>query len=174
MIKINSIALTAALCGFSGYADAAGCHPDFSGSTTYVAGDWVSASSTVETTETCACSTTGCPTSPGQTTGCEKKTTTTEVHNYQCVSGENSAYCSMDGFEPAGQFSGSAWTKESAVCVGVVGSMSPTASPNFSTLTDAGGCPDAWEAGVNKYEENDKVSKNGLVFQCAAFPSSGF
>ncbi|EJK59466.1 hypothetical protein THAOC_20308 [Thalassiosira oceanica] len=253
MIKINSIALTAALCGFSGYADAAGCHPAFSGSATYGPGDWVSASSTVETTEACTCGTTGCPTPTGQTTGCEKTTTTTEVHNYQCASGANSAFCSQAGFEPAGQFSDSAWTKESAVCSGVVtptppptpavwssesgcpgayvsgtdyeptekvsvagathtdvyecaaapnnlfcgksgyepgtgqywetvwtalgscsGSMSPTASPNFSTLTDAGGCPDAWEAGVNKYEENDKVSKNGLVFQCAAFPFSGF
>ncbi|EJK59468.1 hypothetical protein THAOC_20310, partial [Thalassiosira oceanica] len=116
MIKINSIALTAALCGFSGYADAAGCHPAFSGSATYVAGDWVSASSTVETTEACTCGTTGCPTPTGQTTGCEKTTTTTEVHNYQCASGANSAFCSQAGFEPAGQFSDSAWTKESAVC----------------------------------------------------------
>jgi len=254
MFKINSIALTAALCGFSGYANAADCHPAFNGGTTYGAGDTVSASSTVETTTACTCGDSGCPTSPGQTSGCEKTTSTTEVHNYVCVSGANSAYCSMAGFEPTGLYSSQAWTKDSNVCSGTYvptppptppaysstdsgcpgayvagtdyaaaakvsvqgathtevyecaaapnnlfcgksgyepgtgqywetvwtalgscsGTISPTASPNFSTLTDAGGCPDVWEAGVNKYEENDKVSKNGLVFQCAAFPYSGF
>ena len=117
MLKINSIALTAALCGFSGYANAAElCHPAFNGGTTYGAGDTVSASSTVETTTACTCGDSGCPTSPGQTSGCEKTTSTTEVHNYVCVSGANSAYCSMAGFEPTGLYSSQAWTKASDVC----------------------------------------------------------
>ena len=114
MIRITSIALTAALYGYS--ADAAGCHPAFNGGTTYKSGDTVSATSTVETTTSCTCATSGCPTAAGQTTGCESTTSTTEKHNYSCVEGPNSAYCGMSGFEPAGQFSSQAWTKESAVC----------------------------------------------------------
>ena len=118
MFKINSIALTAALCGFSNYADAQapGCHPAYSGGAAYSAGDTVSATSTVDTTTSCTCATTGCPTAAGQTTGCESTTTTTEKHNDSCVEGPNSAYCGMAGFEPAGQYSSMAWTKESAEC----------------------------------------------------------
>ena len=97
MIRVTSIALTFALYGYA--ADAAGCHPTYSSSTTYVAGDWVSASTTVETT-----------TSSGSTTS------TTEVHNYQCVSGPNSGFCAQSGFAPGGQYSSTAWIKESAVC----------------------------------------------------------
>mmetsp|Transcript_33191 Transcript_33191/g.75125 ORF Transcript_33191/g.75125 Transcript_33191/m.75125 type:complete len:591 (+) Transcript_33191:109-1881(+) len=252
MIRATSIALTFALYG---YADAAGCHPAFSGSATYGPGDYVSATSTVETTTACTCGDSGCPTPTGQTSGCSTTTTTTETHNYQCVSGANSAFCDKDGYQPGTSLYWSqAWTKESAECSGAVtptppptpavwssadsgcpgafvagtdyaaaekvslagtaytavyecaaapnnqfcgkagyepgtgqywavvwtllgscsGTISPTSSPNYSTLTDAGGCPDPWEAGVNKYEENDRVSKNGLVFQCAAFPFSGF
>ena len=114
MIRVTSIALTFALYGYA--ADAAGCHPTYSSSTTYDAGDWVSASTTVETTTTCTCGTSGCPTSPGQTTGCASTTSTTEVHNYQCVSGPASAFCAQSGFAPGGEFSSTAWTKESAVC----------------------------------------------------------
>ena len=118
MFKINSIALTAALCGFSNYADAQapGCHPAYSGGAAYSAGDTVSATSTVDTTTSCTCSAVGCPTAAGQTTGCEVTTTTTETHNYSCVSGANSAFCSQSGFEPTGQFSSIAWTKDSVEC----------------------------------------------------------
>mmetsp|Transcript_21631 Transcript_21631/g.49554 ORF Transcript_21631/g.49554 Transcript_21631/m.49554 type:complete len:670 (-) Transcript_21631:115-2124(-) len=327
MIRITSIALTAAIYGYS--ADAAGCHPAFNGGTTYKSGDTVSATSTVETTTSCMCSDASCPNPNSQTTGCEVTTTTTEKHNYSCVEGPNSAFCSMSGFEPAGQYSSQAWTKESAVCSGVAtitaapilaawqtdsgcpdayvsgkaygpddtvsvggppvavaagggppvsvslstycsysspgvmhncpsifpaqfteaytcddgyhicciasspgsmvsntggetctkdvaamtsvvyecaatpnnlfcgmsgyepgtgqywenvwtllgscsGTISPTTSPAYTTLTDQNGCPDAWEAGVNKYKESDKVAKGGLVYQCNAFPYSGF
>lgn len=95
--------------------------------------------------------------------------THTEV--YECAAAPNNLFCGKSGYEPGtGQYWETVWTALGSCS----GTISPTASPNFSTLTDAGGCPDVWEAGVNKYEENDKVSKNGLVFQCAAFPYSGF
>ena len=121
MIRILPIALTAALYGYS--ADAADCRPAFNGGTTYKAGDTVSATSTVVTTASCTCATSGCPTAAGQTSGCTSTTTTTEKHNYSCVSGANSAYCGMAGFEPAGQYSSMAWTKESAVCTVSVSSV---------------------------------------------------
>jgi len=95
--------------------------------------------------------------------------THTEV--YECAAAPNNLFCGKSGYEPGtGQYWETVWTALGSCS----GSMSPTGSPAYTTLTDAGGCPDAWEAGVNKYEENDKVSKNGLVFQCAAFPFSGF
>ena len=116
---INFIALTAAVCGFSGYANAAGCHPTFSSSATYGKGDTVSATSTVETTTACNCGSQGCPTPTGQTSNCEVTTTTTEKHNYQCVSNDYSAFCSTAGYEPGTGLQehwSMAWTKESAAC----------------------------------------------------------
>jgi len=253
MIRVTSIALTFALYG---YADAVppACHPTFSSSATYGPGDTVSATSTVETTTACDCGTPGCPTPTGQLTGCEVTTSTTEKHNYQCVSNANSAFCSSIGYEPGAGLQvhwSIAWTKESEECSGTVtvtppptpavwsqtdsgcpgayvsgedyepaevvsvveathtevyqcaaapnnlfcgqagykpgtlhgktvwtalgscsGTIAPTTSPNYVTLQDMGGCPGAWEAGA-EYEEYDRASKNGLVFQCAPYPHSG-
>merc|ERR1719223_1261592 len=258
MIRATSIALTFALYGYADADADAGesssplCHPAFAGSSTYGPGAYVSAPSTVETTTPCTCGDSACPTPAGQTSGCSTTTTTTETHNYQCVSGANSAYCNQDAFKPGSSEHWSlAWTKESAQCSGNVtptppptpavwagsgcpgayvagtdyaaadkvsvagtaytavyecaaapnnlfcgkplyepgtgeywetvwtalgscsGSISPTSSPSFLTITDAGGCPDAWEAGV-KYDGEDSVSKNGLVFQCKEAPFNGF
>ena len=50
--------------------------------------------------------------------------------------------------------------------------MAPTGSPAYATLTDMGGCPSKWVKGANKYEEGDKVSAEGLVFECRTFPYS--
>jgi len=123
MFRITSIALAAAIYGYS--ADAAGCHPTFNGGTSYSAGDTVSATSTIETTASCTCSDASCPNPNAQTSGCTVKTTTNKKHNYQCVTGPYSAYCSSAGFEPAGQFSSQAWIKELAEC-----------SVSFSSVSD--------------------------------------
>jgi len=129
MIRIISIALTAALYGNYADAQAPGCHPAFNGGATYKAGDTVSATSTVVTTTSCTCNAGGCPTAAGQTSGCTSTATTTEKHNYQCVTGPNSAFCSMSGFKPAGQYSSMAWTKESAEC-SVSDSSAPDSLPS--------------------------------------------
>ena len=50
--------------------------------------------------------------------------------------------------------------------------MAPTGSPAYATLTDMGGCPSKWVAGSNIYMEGDKVSSEGLVFECRPFPYS--
>ena len=50
---------------------------------------------------------------------------------------------------------------------------SPTQSPIFVSLTDQGGCPAEFNDSSN-YEEGDKVSVNGIVFQCQAWPNSLF
>merc|ERR1719217_1575095 len=156
MIRVTSIALTFALYGYA--ADAAGCHPTYSSSTTYVAGDWVSASTTVETT-----------------TGCASTTSTTEVHNYQCVSGPNSGFCAQSGFAPGGQYSSTAWIKESAVCTGTVTPTPPPTPPVYSS-TDSG-CPGAYVAGTD-YAAAAKVSVQGAthteVYECAAAPNNLF
>ena len=88
---------------------------------------------------------------------------------YQCAAAPNNLFCGQNGYEPGtGQYWETVWTMLGS-CTGTI---SPTSSPSYSSLTNGGGCPGAWEAGV--YEENDRVSKDGLIFQCAAFPMSGF
>ncbi|KAL7535401.1 hypothetical protein ACHAXR_007612, partial [Thalassiosira sp. AJA248-18] len=83
---------------------------------------------------------------------------------YTCKDGANSAFCGMAGYEPGtSQYWGVAWTEQGS-CTGTI---APTKSPTFTTLTDVGGCPSEYSAGED-YEEGDKVSKDGFVFQCKA------
>ncbi|KAL7526453.1 hypothetical protein ACHAWF_003276, partial [Thalassiosira exigua] len=51
------------------------------------------------------------------------------------------------------------------------GTISPTAAPNYASLEDQGGCPGPYDAGA-EYEEDDRVSLNGLVYVCKAWPAS--
>lgn len=74
----------------------------------------------------------------------------------------------MGGFEPNnGQFWEYAWT-ELGSCTGT---LAPTDSPSFEHLQDVGGCPDEY-ASSSKYEEGDKVSKDGFVYACKGWPMS--
>ncbi len=102
MIKIQSLALTAALFG---YANAAGCYPQWVAGGNYGAGMWVSDTETTEKFESCT-SGTGCVNG-------QKKVTTTKKYNFQCKSGAAAGWCSQSGYKPTGQYGGSAWDKSS-------------------------------------------------------------
>jgi len=87
---------------------------------------------------------------------------------YQCTTSPNYASCSMSGFEPnTGLYADQAWTVF-GTCTGII---SPTGSREFVTLADTGGCPAEFSRGEN-YEEGDRISKDGLVYQCKLGPSS--
>ena len=60
--------------------------------------------------------------------------------SYECLSWPLSDYCAI--FGPT-EFGGNQGWKLKGSCDG---EMSPTASPDFVTLTDLGGCPDPWSA----------------------------
>jgi len=88
---------------------------------------------------------------------------------YQCKSSPTDAFCSQSGFEPGTSIYGEqAWTSLGS-CTGTI---SPTSSPNFVSIVDAGGCPKLYSSGED-YEEGDRVSNGGLVYQCRAHPQSG-
>mmetsp|Transcript_3382 Transcript_3382/g.6143 ORF Transcript_3382/g.6143 Transcript_3382/m.6143 type:complete len:657 (+) Transcript_3382:92-2062(+) len=242
MFQVKSIVLTAALFGHA--SATTGCYSTYINGGSYSAGSQVSATKVTETTTTTACTVgdTGC-----DADGYERETTTTsETNNYECTEG---AWCSQSAYTPIGIYSGSAWTKESAECVGTAtpatasiptawtgggcpkaysggteydaddvvsvaktgysmvyqcaakptnqfcgmdgyspgtdqywddawselgsctGTIAPTDSPSFNVLTDEGGCPGEYDAAV-EYEEGDKVSKMGLVYQCKSWPQS--
>eukprot|EP00804_Cyclotella_cryptica_P027202 CCRYP_017186-RA/>CCRYP_017186-RA protein AED:0.06 eAED:0.06 QI:222/0.5/0.33/1/0.5/0.33/3/309/676 len=93
---------------------------------------------------------------------------------YQCRSWPNSAWCSMNGYEPDGPNSKDAWTLL-GYCSG---SIAPTSSPNFAKLADAGGCPKVY-SDASSYEAGDKVSIEVnpgtiLIYECQSFPNSGY
>ena len=93
---------------------------------------------------------------------------------YQCKSGSESGWCGTDGYEPnVGQYWKQAWNGPLGYCDGTI---SPTVSPSFDVLESVGGCPDAWKENTqdSKYEEEDRVAVGELVFQCKAFPYSGY
>jgi len=88
---------------------------------------------------------------------------------YRCREEPLDRFCGMTGHEPDGQHGEEAWE-----LVGFCsGTITPTVSPVYVNLPDAGGCPGAWEAGgVDKYEGGDLVGTNGLVFSCKEWPDS--
>ncbi|EJK76968.1 hypothetical protein THAOC_01236, partial [Thalassiosira oceanica] len=86
---------------------------------------------------------------------------------YECAENFN-LFCGQEGFHPSSDHGALAW-KELGSCSGTI---SPTQSPVFEVLVDMGGCPAGWEEGANKYEEDDYVSADGLVFQCQSWPYS--
>jgi len=88
---------------------------------------------------------------------------------YECAAAPSNRFCGQAGYEPG---TGGAWDSAWTILGSCTGSMAPTGSPDYSTLTNMGGCPSAWEGGANAYEAGDEVSSEGLVFECRAFPSS--
>jgi hypothetical protein len=88
---------------------------------------------------------------------------------YQCAGEPSNQFCGMSGYAPGtDQYWALAWTALGS-CTGTI---APTDSPSFISLADAGGCPGDYSSGAD-YEEGDKVSKMGLVYQCKSWPSSG-
>mmetsp|Transcript_20788 Transcript_20788/g.44973 ORF Transcript_20788/g.44973 Transcript_20788/m.44973 type:complete len:597 (-) Transcript_20788:139-1929(-) len=92
----------------------------------------------------------------------------------QCKAWPNSAFCGRTGYEPLGPNSNSAWT----ILGTCTGTIAPTSSPDFDALEDQNGCPEAFSDSA-EYEAADRVSvdidgTNSLVYQCKAFPDSGY
>ncbi|KAL7528614.1 hypothetical protein ACHAXR_002535, partial [Thalassiosira sp. AJA248-18] len=81
---------------------------------------------------------------------------------YECKEGDVGKHCSQAGYEPG---EGSAWEVAWSVLGHCDGTITPTSSPSFVTLTDMGGCPNEFSSDEN-YEEGDKVSKSNLVYEC--------
>lgn len=82
---------------------------------------------------------------------------------YRCASEPTNQYCGMAGYEAGtGQYSDVAWTEVGSCS----GTLSPTSSPSFESLTNFGGCPQEWEEKTagEAYEPGDTVSVNGFVF----------
>lgn len=87
---------------------------------------------------------------------------------YQCAKEPMNLFCAMAGYEPGqGLYTNEAWTALGS-CNGTI---APTDSPVFVSLTNEGGCPIAFDGGED-YEEGDKISKDGLVYQCKPRPQS--
>jgi hypothetical protein len=93
---------------------------------------------------------------------------------YQCSGDVHQArYCSQ--YEPGNDYN-LGWT-----LVGYCdGTIAPTSSPNFSSLTEIGdGCPNAYNVATT-YEEGDQVSvfvagsDSAVVYECKAWPNSGY
>ena len=87
---------------------------------------------------------------------------------YKCADAPTNQFCGMAGYEAGeGLYTDQAWTLMGSC----EGSLSPTGSPSFEVLADAGGCPGEYEGGA-AYEEGDRVSKDGFVYQCKGWPAS--
>jgi len=84
---------------------------------------------------------------------------------YICAADPMSKFCGQEHYEPGtGQHWNLVWTKDT-VCFG---SVSPTSSPSWDAARMIDGCPDAWAKGTNIYESGDRVSKDGIVFECSS------
>merc|ERR1712080_387170 len=68
--------------------------------------------------------------------------------------------CSQAGYQPGDDGWNEAWD----ILGSCTGTLAPTASP-ANGLADAGGCPEAFDAGVN-YKLGEKVAFNSMVFKC--------
>ena len=92
----------------------------------YSAGNTVSATTIAKTTTTTACTigNVGCPASGYLTT----TTSTSKAHNYECVSGANSAFCGVGAYAPNGIYSSTSWVKKSACSVSRYNSCSAQGS----------------------------------------------
>jgi hypothetical protein len=175
--RLQSIALTAALVGFNS-ADAAGCYPTYSSGAKYAINDWVSATKTTTNTvtERCDVGSSGCGSNGFKVT----TTTATSTNNYQCT---NAAWCSQAAYDPAGQYSGQTWTKQSGQCTGAAGSVPAVTPPPVPAPAawSGGGCPDMFAAGA-AYDSGDLVycpSGNpkgtyNMVYKCKDGASSGW
>jgi hypothetical protein len=88
---------------------------------------------------------------------------------YQCSTLEFvNEWCGESNYEPGvAQYWGRAWT----LIGSCEGTISPSSSPNYVSLADAGGCPDEYVGGM-KYEADDVVEMNSRVYKCNPWPES--
>lgn len=91
------------------------------------------------------------------------------VYKCKSISELAAKWCGTRGYEPKESlYWEHAWDRLGSC----TGSISPTTSPNYSTLANYGGCPNTWETkGAGEtYAAGSKVSANGLVFECNVYP----
>ena len=88
---------------------------------------------------------------------------------YQCTSDEpSSAWCGSEGYQPGDSIHyDQVWT--------LLGSCDGTLSPSAAAVGEGylGGCPGGWEqrgATDDPYLEGERISKDGVVYQCKAWP----
>ena len=85
---------------------------------------------------------------------------------YLCAEEPTNLFCGQTGFAPGvDQYWEHAWTPLGS-CTGTI---APTDSPIYDILPDEGGCPSVYDSGI-RYDKGDKVSKDGLVYQCKVLP----
>jgi len=83
---------------------------------------------------------------------------------YQCAKGANHLFCGNDAYNPiTGQSNLKVWTSLGSCDISIVLPLSDY--PGYEALTDEGGCPNEYEAG-EPYVSGDKVSREGLVYEC--------
>ena len=95
-------------------------------------------------------------------------------HNivYQCVGSTYSQFCGMVGFEPGlGQTYSDTYWSILGSCTGEVGSLDTNDYPGYESLIDLAGCNAEYYSG-KVYDEGDRVSKDGITYQCMSPPVS--
>ena len=98
---------------------ATGCYPAHREGFSYTEGSLVSSTKAITSTESCSNANDG---------GCingQRTISTTQTFNYQCVTGANSVFCSMEGYDPAGVHGSIAWNELFACEVCISYSFSP-------------------------------------------------
>ncbi|KAL7526814.1 hypothetical protein ACHAXR_001665, partial [Thalassiosira sp. AJA248-18] len=87
---------------------------------------------------------------------------------YQCTDEPfKNLFCGMSGYEPS---SGQYWKDAWKLLGSCFGTLAPTKSPVYESLTDVGGCPAEYKSGGEVYEEGDRVGAHGLVYECKSGP----
>jgi hypothetical protein len=80
------------------------------------------------------------------------------------------AWCGNSLYKPGDSLY---WSQAWTLLGSCTGTIAPTSSPNYVSLKDAGGCPDAYATGTT-YEEGDKVSVGGIAYKCRSWPNSAW
>ncbi|KAL7528294.1 hypothetical protein ACHAXR_002365, partial [Thalassiosira sp. AJA248-18] len=89
---------------------------------------------------------------------------------YQCTDEPfKNLFCGMNGYEPS---SGQYWEDVWKMLGSCFGTLAPTKSPVYESLTDVGGCPAEYKSGGEVYEEGDRVGAHRLVYECKSGPVS--
>ncbi|KAL7518452.1 hypothetical protein ACHAWX_003275 [Stephanocyclus meneghinianus] len=80
------------------------------------------------------------------------------------------AWCGNASYKPGdSEFWKQAWT----LLGSCTGTIAPSASPVYVSLSNSGGCPDVFSSSAT-YKEGDKVEINGLVYKCRSWPNSAW
>lgn len=92
----------------------------------------------------------------------------TGVYTCKTTDSNSNLWCGMAGYEPG---TSQHWPQAWDFVGSCTGTISPTGSPSYDLLIDAGGCPGEYNADET-YEENDTVSKDNFVYRCKEWPMS--